>query len=1306
MGQTDHNDSRFPRWLIPAIVAVFFILAAGTAYLAYQVLYVERDASQVFPKYAQPKDMATAQLEQALQVAINRHTEVLSYLIYRVGITHVNYSEDKKTALLWLALYDKDTDTLVPAEPGLAIAQRQPDNSWGVTVQADDGFNALLTQIPASMIDEEIKQQYMSAPQAIAKDIAPLHGYRLPWKKGTTKFLTGSIGHVLTYKSCPSSCMYAFDFADGGNFAIMAAKAGRVKYAVWKYPDNNHENANYIVLEDDSTSPVTYQVYFHLSQNSIPEALRIRGAWVNQGQFIGNVDNTGYSSGPHLHFHVHTNATTYWGNSVDIVFDDVTVNGGRPRTCSESKAFPAYGTQCMPNDKYTSNNGDSTPPTGILNSPAANTLVTSAKVEISGYGSDESGVVKIQPMVKYDGTWRPASAPITTEAFIEDLDLCAAGVPDGPLSIGLNIWDNGGNRTTTPVAEVSINKKYTCPIMPPACSPAENQAALYNSAAYQGYCEVINIGEYADLNTLTTFGDNSLESIQLGSGVSAMLFDQPNFTSRSQTLTSSVENLDGLVIGANRTSSIKVVGVLPAPAAPQLNTVSGPDGAALTADDSVVLSWQPAGGALDYHAEVKGPDEFQAAQDWQGGVSYSLGTLKPGSYSWSVTARNSAGEKTSTGTFTVKAGVADTTGPITAPYEADFKTDAAGWKSTGLWKRGVFKTGTDSLTGWIFGTDSEYSKENSSASGDLTSPPISIGYAGQQLSFRYATSTESGGAIWDLRLVQISVDGGLFQNVSQITAKPGSTTPGESTPIDLSSYVGKKIRIRFHFDTLDGLYNKGLGWAITTVRISDDPTRVCSEAADDGSPQNARETTLSGTSDNQICPTGDIDFFRFTTAEARSFNAAVSTLSTLTDWKPALTLLSSDGTTVLAAGKASGNSVQLNASLPQAGTYFLKIEADPSSKVSNPAVDYRLSLIQDTTPPTITLTKPAGNMGSVSLPIELAANASDGNDPVSRVEFYVQSAGVSMEKAERVALDETAADGWTGNIPADYAGNLAGAAVFARAYDQAGNTANSQVVLLSGNGSTPVTHMDALPAENGSTLVNLKWATVSNEKVDHFELQYQVNGGDWQPWAETLPGDLREASFFGANAAAYGFRIRAVTSNSSEEFPAEAQVKTIIENACVPDKYETKDNLPSEATPLESGSGQLHNLCGLKDEDWSVMLLQGGKPYVFSAQPTELAAGVTLQIYDLAGQAMTDEAVPDDLMSETTLFFTPESSATYILRARAANDQLAGTRSIYSLKYDQEAPFSPLPLVCGAGLIPLLTALIKLWGRLKAALRS
>ena len=184
----------------------------------------------------------------------------------------------------------------------------------------------------------------------------------------------------------------------------------------------------------------------------------------------------------------------------------------------------------------------------------------------------------------------------------------------------------------------------------------------------------------------------------------------------------------------------------------------------------------------------------------------------------------------------------------------------------------------------------------------------------------------------------------------------------------------------------------------------------------------------------------------------------------------------------------------------------------------------------------------------------------------------------------------------------------------------------------------------------------------------------------------------------------YGFRIRAVTQSGAEEFATEAQSKTKVEEQCTPDKFEPSDNASAGASALQTGGGQLHNLCGLKDVDWSSMLLEGGKSYTFMAKPQDFPAGVTLQIYDMTGKPLSDEISPEDLTSETKLDYQPETSGTYLLRARAADDHLAGTNVIYNLNYDLASPFSPLPMVCGALLIPLVTALFKLWGNLKAGL--
>lgn len=83
----------------------------------------------------------------------------------------------------------------------------------------------------------------------------------------------------------------ALDIAAHLGTPVYAAMEGRVK-------STGYESAsgNYIILSHH-TGYTT--LYAHLSVISVEE-----GQWVNQGKRIGSVGNTGYSTGPHLHFGV------------------------------------------------------------------------------------------------------------------------------------------------------------------------------------------------------------------------------------------------------------------------------------------------------------------------------------------------------------------------------------------------------------------------------------------------------------------------------------------------------------------------------------------------------------------------------------------------------------------------------------------------------------------------------------------------------------------------------------------------------------------------------------------------------------------------------------------------------------------------------------------------------------------------------------------------------------------------------------------------------------------------------------------
>ncbi len=609
----------------------------------------------VEPKLPQPKaltDPREIELNTVIQKAAAGREDVLAFIIYRVTIDHVQYSKDKSLALVWLSMVDKQTGEVQNGEPGLVIAHAtgDPTQPWRITFQADPTFAAELAAVPESLMTQENKNFYMPAEQQQSKDGVVYTGYKLPWTKGMSVTLTGSIGHVFTYKSCPSSCLYAFDFANGTMFDIKAAKHGYVRYFEDGYANGNTTNANYIVLMDPSTSPVTYQVYYHLAQGTIPAALRVVGAEVVQGQFIGKVDDTGYSSGNHLHFHVHTTPNSVWGNSVDIVFDEVAVNGGRPRTCSEASAYPDYGSECISGNKYVSQNGDVAPPTGAITSPLPYATITSPTLNVGGWMHDDTAVASGQLMINTGKAWTPIGSVITTTPFTQEINLCDAKIPDGKFFLSINVTDKAGKVSTDNQGLTELTKTYTCPTLPPACTPGVNQVALYTEADYQGTCQVFEIGDYANLGTLTPpFLDNT-RSIQVGGGVSTLLYPDVDFGGTYELFQDGDSNLADNGIGAYNAASMKVIGRVNPPEPPVL-TLPDP----ITTTLNLNLGWTVAAGEQT-RSTLTGPDGYSANLDWQDGNSWAIGLLAAGDYTWMVEARNLAGTTSITQEFTVTRG--------------------------------------------------------------------------------------------------------------------------------------------------------------------------------------------------------------------------------------------------------------------------------------------------------------------------------------------------------------------------------------------------------------------------------------------------------------------------------------------------------------------------------------------------------------------------------------------------------------------------------------------------------------------------
>jgi hypothetical protein len=269
------------------------------------------------------------------------------------SIDQITYNADQDQALVWLGAVDPETGLVMASEPLQVYAQKTLDGtSWEIVLEDNPAFAKSLSLSDLAGSDVVSK----SAPTSDIKTTTPriYGGYYLPWHSDLKKVLTWSVAHT----SCNPTyyCTYAFDFADGTMFDLVAAKAGIVYH--WKDTCANGVSTctNSITLEDRSTETWTYQIYLHLAYNSIPIELKQVGVAVNQGQFIGNVDDTGYSTGHHVHFMVvakdtlyKTSSGYYFGRAEDITFRDVFINwdeatqGGRPRRTDEATTYGGEG---------------------------------------------------------------------------------------------------------------------------------------------------------------------------------------------------------------------------------------------------------------------------------------------------------------------------------------------------------------------------------------------------------------------------------------------------------------------------------------------------------------------------------------------------------------------------------------------------------------------------------------------------------------------------------------------------------------------------------------------------------------------------------------------------------------------------------------------------------------------------------------------------------------------------------------------------------------------------------------------------
>jgi len=182
-----------------------------------------------------------------------------------------------------------------------------------------------------------VEVQYEYLPGDPTAPHRPDVQYLVPYAAGRDFPVTQAYPDAYTHQSLDS--VYAVDIAMPVGTNVLAARSGTVFEVA---SDNfrggldmlrDSENANVVrIVHDDGT----LAVYAHLNWNSI----RVKpGDRVKAGQYIADSGNTGFTSGPHLHFAVQRNAGLKI-ESLPVVFKGASSGGVVPATGSLLTAYP------------------------------------------------------------------------------------------------------------------------------------------------------------------------------------------------------------------------------------------------------------------------------------------------------------------------------------------------------------------------------------------------------------------------------------------------------------------------------------------------------------------------------------------------------------------------------------------------------------------------------------------------------------------------------------------------------------------------------------------------------------------------------------------------------------------------------------------------------------------------------------------------------------------------------------------------------------------------------------------------------
>jgi murein DD-endopeptidase MepM/ murein hydrolase activator NlpD len=283
----------FTRTGLARTLAVGLALVATAGPANAQKLFKYRDANGVWvftdrqPEGNQPYE--TAKLERTFEKPevklLRRDTEE--------GVTL--YAQNTYFAPVQLGYRITQTENVAAATPrtGLQMLPARGETTLIEVGKAD----------PAAPLSFDYEYQFLPGdPKA---EHRPERPYRFPYEKASAFGVSQAFPDLITHND-PSS-QYAVDFVMPIGTHICAARGGTVIEVASDFFEAgvnaalDGPRANVVrILHDDGTM----SLYGHLNWNSIRV---VPGQRVERGEYIADSGNTGFSTGPHLHFAVQRN---------------------------------------------------------------------------------------------------------------------------------------------------------------------------------------------------------------------------------------------------------------------------------------------------------------------------------------------------------------------------------------------------------------------------------------------------------------------------------------------------------------------------------------------------------------------------------------------------------------------------------------------------------------------------------------------------------------------------------------------------------------------------------------------------------------------------------------------------------------------------------------------------------------------------------------------------------------------------------------------------------------------------------------